>query len=1484
MENQTYNNLIYRSIEEDRQLCSLLLKTRSCTVEYYTIHRLEPLDVLVGELLLESENTQLECVALRRTLGFDVEAQPENGMYYDEAENNLFHKFLNSVQDWGIIDVDKENGLVTLTALGKVCLQNKEKYKFFTAQTNALEFGCLKAADGGIVSLYPFHSELGLSLSLDYAKTLNYEDCLCEVINSETDDVLVNNLKLQVPEGICVYKAEFTNYLGVKPIKLDIELYETEGKYSLNFISAGNSCSVLNALFELEVNADAKERKVEQCLYYRLVNNPDVILDYKVLQPFEDIIEVDRLIEDSRLVWTDSQLLQLIISQCDADRWHSLSKHCDVKVLKNIIPDHIQDLEWGALTFRLDSHYISTHSTDFPWDKYTLFARTPVEKELIQKFLVEHSFPEGKDDDQWDWDDVLPIVGMDFITQHLGDIPFDLTDITKELDDTQRQYIVTNPNARWNWQFVVTEYPIDFIVSNIAVLYPHINMQILVQRIFANNELASLYATSQSLKNSIRASELPLRFNANNLELAWTDEVIEFFESCGLISWSSTTYKPGFECNPNLVWDNNFFQKYSNKVTTPQGYNWISHCVTDSVIIDNNPNFQWNKIALSQNPVICTDLAFITSHWSVLDPATIIMGCDTAMLEGLFLSLSENAMIGSLLIKSLDIQKRLIAYLSTETILNSYSEGWNRTLFTERICQAVNIATLDREAWCEMLDWEYLTTNLPVSDIQSHISKYTDKWNHIIFANRITGSELLNDKFLEIYAEVISGQNLTEEIWPIITCKFPANELISLVEKYSDEQYRWDYAHMYELAEFPAKEYIEQHTENVRWAEFSASAAANRLFSKTGANKTQSLWLRIYEDILNNDGYQWDFNKLTKQPNILKLPKLFIQKKAWDWEYVSEHATWISVQKGKDYYFKLFADSLDFGKLSHRTDIGLTEQIIEKFDKKKQWDWNALVQNESINFSFEYIDKHEDKPWNWHFLAHREGLPFDVVLSHKEKDWDWHYLSTLDIFVPSVDLLTYLIEHDYEIDWNSVSENKELTGDIIDTFKDKINWNVFVNRCPTLLSIATVDFLKKYKDAISWDDFNERLGVDVATEMLQEFANRLNWRFVSLSQKIKFTEELVRKYENKWFWSELMRNIKVQEDIPDFENIFANHRSIVTFTDRIKDYRSNPCIYHFTHFYNAIDVIRSRKILSRDRAEELGLLKYDSAGSVVFRSSKAHKFARFYFRPCTPTQYYNEALGADSQLGYYNWRGEWKSKYPKAVGLGLPKCPVPVFFKFDMDEVLAKMPKQCYYSDRNMQSDNPNVYQIIDRPGALGIEYLYSTMEDAYRAAKPDRYSRYNREVHLNEMSKVMRYSQQEFLVMSEFDFSEIKSLQIICYDNSYAELLKQIFADDPISEKIVAYGDESLFERENRRLNLSSSEDNVRLSTDFEDEYYFNITGEEMSEVEFDLSACEVIYDTTNELRLKGTIAWKKTDIPFNISFVDPKARTKEWLVYQNI
>ena len=109
------------------------------------------------------------------------------------------------------------------------------------------------------------------------------------------------------------------------------------------------------------------------------------------------------------------------------------------------------------------------------------------------------------------------------------------------------------------------------------------------------------------------------------------------------------------------------------------------------------------------------------------------------------------------------------------------------------------------------------------------------------------------------------------------------------------------------------------------------------------------------------------------------------------------------------------------------------------------------------------------------------------------------------------------------------------------------------------------------------------------------------------------------------------------------------------FYNILREYRPKPCIYHFTHLYNAIEVIRTRKILSRNRAKELGLLKYDAAGAVVNRSEKAHPYARFYYRTGTQTQFYNECLGKQKDTKYYQ----------KALGLGLPMCPMPVFFKFD---------------------------------------------------------------------------------------------------------------------------------------------------------------------------------------------------------------------------
>ena len=495
--------------------------------------------------------------------------------------------------------------------------------------------------------------------------------------------------------------------------------------------------------------------------------------------------------------------------------------------------------------------------------------------------------------------------------------------------------------------------------------------------------------------------------------------------------------------------------------------------------------------------------------------------------------------------------------------------------------------------------------------------------------------------------------------------------------------------------------------------------------------------------------------------------------------------------------------------------------------------------------------------------------------------------------MPTIDTLDYIIGKGAEINWKAISSNPQLTADVIDCYENLITWNALIEDNQAFLQIATVDFVKKHLGKISWERFNNRIGTKITEEMVDAFADYLDWKNVSQSQDIQFTIPFVQKYENRWYWSELSNNLKARNDISNFEIVFAKYSNVVQFIDRLKNVTDHPYIYHFTHLFNAIAVIKARKILSRNRAEELGLLKYDSAGAVVMRSNMAHPYARFYFRPCTPTQYYNEALGADSKLGemgygrpYYDeYTGEqifpkiWKSKYPKALGLGLPKCPIPVFFRFDLEEVLSVMPELCYYSDRNMQSNNPCVYKIVDTPSHLGIDYLYDTMKEAKARAKSD--GGYDS----SEIDRYMKYSQQEFLVKSEFDFSKLKSLLIICYDRQYTEFLKEIFKDDPICEKIVNDDSvcEALFERENRSVCLKEQGDSSTLSSDFMDEHYFRISSDSLSSIGFDISSAHVVKDNGKELILTGTIKWAKTGKPFNVYFIDPNARTKEWLIYSN-
>lgn len=98
--------------------------------------------------------------------------------------------------------------------------------------------------------------------------------------------------------------------------------------------------------------------------------------------------------------------------------------------------------------------------------------------------------------------------------------------------------------------------------------------------------------------------------------------------------------------------------------------------------------------------------------------------------------------------------------------------------------------------------------------------------------------------------------------------------------------------------------------------------------------------------------------------------------------------------------------------------------------------------------------------------------------------------------------------------------------------------------------------------------------------------------------------------------------------------------------------------FHFTDVQNAASILDVGFLYSRVDAKKMGLMKTENASVQVIEMTRPEvfSFVRFYLRPKTPTQYYNE--------GY------------KHVGIrydGDPNAnvPVPVFFLFDLVKLLS---------------------------------------------------------------------------------------------------------------------------------------------------------------------------------------------------------------------
>lgn len=182
----------------------------------------------------------------------------------------------------------------------------------------------------------------------------------------------------------------------------------------------------------------------------------------------------------------------------------------------------------------------------------------------------------------------------------------------------------------------------------------------------------------------------------------------------------------------------------------------------------------------------------------------------------------------------------------------------------------------------------------------------------------------------------------------------------------------------------------------------------------------------------------------------------------------------------------------------------------------------------------------------------------------------------------------------------------------------------------------------------------------------------------------------------------------------------------MTYTEIIdKNVSSNICAYkmwpryayHYTDIRNATKIINSGILYCREKAALLDVMANDNASEEVLSHTRNDilNSVRFYFRPKTPTQYYNEG---------YKFRGIRYQQEDNA------NVPIPVFFIFKLDTLLTY--PGVKFSEMAQSGMGSPLYSTPEEFAKIDFEKIYGTgpfkdsaQEKKYRHAEilcPDSY------------------------------------------------------------------------------------------------------------------------------------------------------------------
>ncbi len=1462
------------------------VKSTSCQILYRKAFNINEIDEIFCSII-NAKGNEINFSELGILLGFNLQ---------DLAEIDIFKYYLKGLNEYNLIVVNENEQIIQLTEFGQEAIQSKLKYKYHFAKTELFEN---QTATGDIFD-FSFKNVFDIENSLSHLREIKEHKLENPEVKKKLQFQLFGN---DIFKGEIVELYEHEPRISYKTISLQTEITAFDNSLELSIFKSGANKPEVQFLIGLPENTEFKSKLLRQGMYHHILLVKTSITRQDI-ETYIDLWNWKELAASPKLDWNDNTIFELFRENGDGGIWSIISEKVPIESIKSVIKKYADYWNWTTLTERFDDEFIKEQIETYDWDFEELSHKATG---LVTSLLSNLNLKEKG----WDWNYLSKNLPDKFIEEHIEDFPWDFYVITESKNEVfkntfikYRDKLETLILKNWNWKFISEEINLNFLHKNISGLASKLNWHTVLNRFFINEELTTKCLNDESFK-TLLTQHLPENFVVAHQKYIWTPNLIDFFENQNLIQWETQKYINGFDTNENVEWNKPIFQKYHNRIIAENGFLNVSKQISDYSLINEFPDFAWNWEGISQNKKLISNSTFIEKAFTGELSFSNNLLWDEILLQSTFDVSFWNKNLDAFYKateseKQIQFWKILTQKERTGFVFANKHFPWDWSFITENSSEETILDSFEDDELFEKWDWKIATRKIDketILELLEDIAQYVD-WKYLINDVFTIENELAIEKQLPKIAACLTvvESEKRKEYWKDITCKIPFETLFPIVQATIQlDVFEWDWDFISNHKLFPTDiRTLNQFRGKINWTIFTESYAIKQKFNPDSWDSDKQWFSNIDRYLQQFEDY-WNWQVLSKNGSI-NYNRLLLQKyktENWDWGYLTEFGGFLTKQK-RDKYNEKYLEQLvkqfpeiKFDILSKRKDIKIDSSLILS-TKDKNWDWQVLSENEKAEISNELILELKNKNWNWQTLSKRKNIEFsnETLLQLLDKDWDWNYLSenaNIEFnaefiektkakswnwklvsrhrtFLPSVEILT--LTKDYDLDWQYISKHSSLnpTKEILAKFENKWHWQSITEN--PQINFDDIGFLERFADKWNWRFICESGKLALNNQILSKFKEHLEWNLISSNTNVHFSKEIIQEFKQFWNWSNLKSNKRVEELLGSYVTEEINKNATLNFIDKIEQQWSEwkGSIYHFSHIDNAVGIIKNRKIQSRNKAVKTS----DSAGrGVIDLRHDAHDFARFYFRPHTPTQFYNEFLGKNTNAGYNSKNLGWVSWYEKARGLGFPKCPVPIFFRFSLKEVLFANENKCCISNGNMQTSSTKFGSIDKMIDKFGFEDLYYTPQQY--ATKED-YNRYR------------NYAQQEFLVKDELSFNDLFDFEIICPSEADRTLLINLLGNEhkDILPKIVV--DRRYYNNENPRVRIEEEDSELHISTNFSGEGYFVLNGtSDMKEME--ILVGDVTKTSKDKIIFKSNISLGNVKQNIQLNFIDESKRS--WFVY---